>query len=66
MAEKKLSVSSVAKAVVAGLGAGTSALVAAVADGSLSVSEGFGVAAAVLAVYGITWFVPNAPKAQDR
>lgn len=48
-----------AKAVVAGLGAGAAAVVQAAADGSLDLSDGLTVLGAVLAVYGITWFVPN-------
>jgi hypothetical protein len=52
-------ISSVWKAVVGGLAAGTAATATAVQDGRVTVPEVVTIIAAVLGAYGITWAVPN-------
>ncbi|MEV7240466.1 hypothetical protein AB0N92_04270 [Streptomyces sp. NPDC093248] len=55
-------ISSIAKAIVAGLAAGATAAVTAVQDGVLTTGEGVTIALAVLGAWGITYAVPNKPK----
>ncbi|MFD6025716.1 hypothetical protein [Streptomyces griseoluteus] len=52
-------ISSIAKAIVAGLAAGAAATGTAVQDGMLDTGEGVTIVLAVLAALGITWAVPN-------
>lgn len=54
-----LKLSSMAKAIVAGLAAGAASLAAATADGSLSTPDLITVVLAVLGALGVTWAVPN-------
>lgn len=60
-----MKVNSVAKAVVGGLAAGTAAAATAVQDGQLTLADGITIVGAVLASYGITWWVPNRPAQED-
>lgn len=56
-------VPTVAKAIASGCTAAAAAITAATADGTgISGSEWLTIAGAVLAAFGITWFVPNAPQ----
>jgi hypothetical protein len=52
-------ISSVWKAVVGGLAAGTAATATAVQDGRVTVPEVVTIIVAVLGAYGITWVTPN-------
>ena len=54
-------ISSIAKSIVGGLAAGAAAAVTAVQDDVVTTGEGITIALAVLAAWGITWFVPNKP-----
>ncbi|ODA69503.1 hypothetical protein [Streptomyces sp. AVP053U2] len=58
-------ISSIAKAIVAGVAAGSAAGVTAVQDNIVTPGEGVTIALAVLAAWGITWAVPNRQAAQD-
>ncbi|MGW2511260.1 hypothetical protein ACWC0A_17875 [Streptomyces scopuliridis] len=51
--------SSFAKAITAGIAAGSAALVTAVQDGVLTTGEGVTVVLAVFGAWGITYRVPN-------
>ncbi|MEV0123146.1 hypothetical protein AB0I16_16660 [Streptomyces sp. NPDC050703] len=57
-----MKVSKYAKAVTAGLAAGAASLATGLADGTLSAQDGLTAVAAVLAVWGLTWAVPNKPQ----
>ncbi|MFE9886289.1 hypothetical protein [Streptomyces scopuliridis] len=52
-------ISSFAKAVAAGVAAGSAALATAVQDGAFTTGEGVTVALAILGALGITYAVPN-------
>ncbi|GAB2732853.1 hypothetical protein [Streptomyces bullii] len=54
-------ISSIAKAIVSGIAAGSAALVTAAQDGTITTGEGVTVALAVLGAWGITYAVPNRP-----
>lgn len=54
-----MKISSIAKAIVSGVAAGSAAAVTAVQDGSLTIGEGVTIVLAVLGAWGITWAVPN-------
>ncbi|MBL1107342.1 hypothetical protein JK361_22510 [Streptomyces sp. 5-8] len=54
-------ISSIAKAIVAGLSAGAATAVAAVQDNVVTTGEGVTIALAVLGAWGITYAVPNRP-----
>ncbi|MGW4950679.1 hypothetical protein [Streptomyces parvulus] len=54
-----MKISSTAKALVAGVAAGTTAAVTAVQDSQLTAGEGVTIALAVLGAWGITYAVPN-------
>ena len=54
-----MKISSIAKAIVAGLAAGAAAAVTAVQDSTLSTGEGVTIVLAVLGAWGITYAVPN-------
>jgi hypothetical protein len=58
-------ISSVWKAVVGGLAAGTAATATAVQDGHLDLGEVVTIVVAVLGAYGITWAVPNRAPTRD-
>jgi hypothetical protein len=57
-----MKVGEVAKAVVAGVGAGCAAAGPLLADGTFSNGDFFTVVGAVAAVFGIVFVVPNAEK----
>lgn len=59
ISKKAFSVGHAAKAIVAGLSAGSAVALTALSDGKLTVTEIAGIVAAVLASYGVTWTVPN-------
>ncbi|WP_112469407.1 hypothetical protein [Streptomyces triticisoli] len=52
-------ISSIAKAIVAGIAAGATAAVTAVQDGVLDTGDGVTIVLAILGAWGITWAVPN-------
>lgn len=54
-----MKISSIAKAIVAGLAAGSAAVVTAVQDNAITTGEGVTIALAVLGAWGITYAVPN-------
>lgn len=54
-----MNVSKYAKAVVAGIAAGSASLGVALADNQITTQEWLTAVAAVLATYGLTWAVPN-------
>ncbi|MFF0510948.1 hypothetical protein [Streptomyces sp. NPDC004250] len=56
-----MKIPSTAKALVAGVAAGTTAAVTAVQDSQLTAGEGVTIALAVLGAWGITYAVPNRP-----
>ncbi|PWI08318.1 hypothetical protein DIZ27_23045 [Streptomyces sp. NWU339] len=56
-----MKISSIAKAVVSGIAAGSAAGVTAVQDNVVTAGEGVTIVLAVLAAWGITWAVPNKP-----
>ncbi|MET9098287.1 hypothetical protein [Streptomyces antibioticus] len=58
-----MKISSIAKSIVAGLAAGATAAVTAVQDNVLTTGEGVTIVLAVLGAWGITYAVPNRPKA---
>jgi hypothetical protein len=57
-----MKVSKYAKAVVGGIAAGAASLGTALADNNITTQEGLTAVAAVLAVFGLTWAVPNKLK----
>lgn len=61
-----MKISSVAKAVVSGIAAGSAALATAAQDSVLTTGEGVTIALAVLAAWGITWKVPNRTATTPR
>ncbi|WP_405956126.1 hypothetical protein [Streptomyces phaeochromogenes] len=54
-----MKISSIAKSLIAGVAAGSAAVVTAVQDNVLTTGEGVTVALAVLGAWGITYAVPN-------
>lgn len=60
-----MKISSIAKSIVAGLAAGTTAAVTAIQDGVLDTGEGVTIVLAVLGAWGITWAVPNRPAGRN-
>lgn len=56
----------VAKAIAAGLGAAAAYFIGVLGEGGsfgdLSTVQLLGVVPVILAVYGVTWYVPNAPQ----
>ncbi|MGW3652227.1 hypothetical protein [Streptomyces sp. NPDC000878] len=61
-----MKISSIAKSIVAGIAAGTTAAVTAVQDNVLTTGEGVTIALAVLGAWGITYAVPNRQTGQGR
>ncbi|MFM9602670.1 hypothetical protein [Streptomyces turgidiscabies] len=57
-------ISSIAKSLVAGVAAGTTAAVTAVQDNVLTTGEGVTIVLAVLGAWGITYAVPNRQTGQ--
>ncbi|MGQ4358856.1 hypothetical protein [Streptomyces sp. SAS_272] len=57
-----MKISSIAKSIVAGIAAGTTAAVTAVQDQILTTGEGVTIVLAVLGAWGITYAVPNRQK----
>lgn len=57
-----MKISSMAKSIVAGVAAGTTAAVTAVQDNVITTGEGVTIALAVLGAWGITYAVPNKPN----
>lgn len=60
-----MKIASAAKALIAGIAAGSAATVTAVQDNVLTTGEGITIALAVLGAWGITYAVPNKPKGAD-
>ena len=58
-----MKISSIAKAILAALAAGTAAAVTAAQDGTLTTGEGVTVALAVLGALGVVYAVPNKQSA---
>ena len=58
-------ISSIAKAIVAGVAAGSAALATAAQDSVVTTGEGVTVALAVLGAWGITYVVPNRQAGED-
>jgi hypothetical protein len=61
-----IKVGSAAKSIVAGVSAGTAALVTAMGDNVIVTGEWVTIALAVLGALGITYAVPNAEKSEPR
>ncbi|MFM9604242.1 hypothetical protein [Streptomyces turgidiscabies] len=59
-----MKISSIAKSLVAGIAAGTTAAVTAVQDSVLTTGEGVTIVLAVLGAWGITYAVPNRQTGQ--
>jgi hypothetical protein len=61
-----MKISRYAKAVVAGVAAGSASLVTALDDGMVTTQEGITAGLAVLAALGFTWAIPNSKPADQQ